>query len=92
MKVIYSPTQLKLLELLGDGKPHTTSEMKAVCFNGERRNPNTLAVHLTNLRKKLLVDAVNGSRIMILPVSESRKFAYQLVKVAPATLKDLKSA
>lgn len=48
----FTPTQLRMLEVLGDGLPHTKDELES-CFEDVEFGDNLLSVHLTLLRKKL---------------------------------------
>jgi len=91
MSVDYSPTQLKLLNVLGDGEHHTKKELQIKCFGEENGKSNTLPVHLSLLRKKLAKDSKNGHLINIIPIHEAEEVTYQLVKIIPATVNDVKS-
>ena len=48
----FTPTQRRMMKVLGDGLPHTRHELRD-CFNDDRAADNNTRVHLTALRKKL---------------------------------------
>lgn len=47
-----TPTQLRILELLSDGRPHTRREMHA-CLDDDLAQPTAFERHLTGMRKIL---------------------------------------
>ena len=48
----WTPTQARLMEVLGDGEPHPRDELVA-CLEDEMSEWRNVAPHLTYLRKKL---------------------------------------
>lgn len=83
----FTPTEVRILNVLADGHPHSKAELLAVI--DEQADANALRVHIHRIRKKLephnqTIDCV--SRGKELPV------AYRhLQKVSPASLKMLLS-
>ena len=48
----YTPTERRMLAILGDGLPHLKREMLS-CLNDDLADESTVEGHLINLRKKL---------------------------------------
>jgi DNA-binding response OmpR family regulator len=48
----YTPTQVRMLALLADGRMHTKEELQ-LCLSDELSGFNAVRIHLTYLRKKL---------------------------------------
>jgi hypothetical protein len=68
----WTPTQARIMEVLGDGKPHARDELVA-CLEDEMSEWRNVAPHLTAVRKKL-----RPSRDVICQVV-NRAFMYRLV-------------
>jgi len=77
----YTKPQLVLLNILGDGKPHTRTELKSCCQPGV--GANALPMHISLLRKRLRIHAPT---VEVVPVKDYPEYAYRLVRVLPATL------
>lgn len=51
-KIRFTPTQLRIVQLLADGKPHTRQEIKELLWDDQ--SPLTaIRAHITNCRKVL---------------------------------------
>jgi hypothetical protein len=48
----FTPTQARIMAVLGDGRPHTKAELLA-CLDDDLAPPHALGFHISNLRKKL---------------------------------------
>lgn len=64
----WTPTEGRIMSLLGDGMPHHHSEMRA-CLNDELAVEQTLSVHLCNIRKRL-----TGVEIVCRLIGKSRHY------------------
>ena len=70
----FTPTELRILEVLSDGKAHPRKELIEAI--DELAEKSTLKVHLSNLRKKLLN---NGQNVLCTLVN--RGICYQHVRL-----------
>lgn len=50
--VDFSPTELRIVNALADGEPHSREELLA-CLDDELAGKGALAVHMCNIRRKL---------------------------------------
>ena len=48
----YTPTETRLMTVLGDGLRHTREELRT-CIDDELAGPTALQAHISNMRKKL---------------------------------------
>jgi hypothetical protein len=88
MEVRYSPTQIRLLKVLGDGLEHTREELHECCAGSHNA---TLYVHICLLKKRLNGESNKEGKLGIIPNHDDVNPTYRLVKLVPATLKDIKS-
>ena len=54
MAAEFSPVEQRILKVLADGLSHTKAELMECLYDDEHADGNTIHVHLTGLRKKLL--------------------------------------
>jgi len=70
----YTPTQRKMLALLGDGQPHRVEELKK-CLLDDLSSDSAVRDHLSQMRKLLRLEGKN-----VLCVWWHRCRQYQLVR------------
>lgn len=69
----FTPTQIRLLEILKDGELHSRLQLKE-CLNDELTKMATLGVHLVFLRKKL-----RGHGMDVVCQLRGKSILYQLI-------------
>lgn len=72
----FTPTEAKMLRLLGDGHPHRVAELKT-CLKDEEPAGNSVQVHIHYLRKKLRVKGED----VIETVNDGSLTMYRLVRL-----------
>lgn len=72
-----TPTETKIFQLLSDGMFHLRDEVRS-CLSDELASFNAMALHITNLRKKL----PNG--YLVVCVRHRGKSGYQMVRSIPS--------
>lgn len=76
----FTPTERRILDVLGDEERHTFEELWK-CLNDEEAVRQTLSVHLSNLRQKLA-----GKGRNIISIRDSGVGYFQLVRrIIPST-------
>jgi DNA-binding winged helix-turn-helix (wHTH) protein len=76
MRLKFTPTQQRIINLLSDGKAHDKYELLEKCMEDELASVGTLAVHICNIRKQLHTIGED-----ILCVFVQRKYAYRHVRL-----------
>lgn len=74
----YSPTQVKILQLLSDGKPHTREEIHALLID-ELCQIEMVSVHISRIRKHL---RPKGEEIIC--ELANRRIHYRHVRLLPS--------
>lgn len=77
MKPPFTPTERRILVLLGDGLPHTKEEIHG-CLNDELQPLTSIHVHIMAIRAKLPVDT---EIICQLVGGNSKSHAFRLIRV-----------
>lgn len=73
-----TPTEQRIIDLLKDGKPHWRAELKAL-LNDDMAGPNAVAMHLRNVRRKIVKHRKMIVCVHPAPEDYSR-VGYQLVR------------
>lgn len=87
--VRYTPTQRKILELLGDGQPHSHTELRQLCDYAE---PNAVKAHIYYLRLKLRsYEMTEQGRLDIVCDGDKRvnRQEYRLVRLSSVSFQDV---
>jgi hypothetical protein len=77
MDYVFTPTQKRILAVLGDGKLHATSELMA-CLKDEMQPPAMISQHLNGIRRALRPEGKD----VIYQRGEDRISYYRLVRLA----------
>lgn len=78
---MFTPTEQRMMDVLGDGLPHTAKELHA-CLMDELGPVRNITTHLSNIRKKL---ARHGQGVAMMENGNART-VYRLVRfLASAT-------